>query len=108
MARGARADVGTAASALDEHSKRLVLRLRRAEGQLRGLERAILAGKGCEELLAQYLAVRAALERVGLLLVEREIELCLQGPELDRDKLSRLVRLCLRVRPAVQPPLEGT
>jgi DNA-binding FrmR family transcriptional regulator len=107
MARGAHADVGTAASSVDERSRRLVLRLRRAEGQLRGLQRAILAGKGCEDLLAQYLAVRAALERVGLLLVERQIELCLQGPELDREKLSRLLRLCLRVRPAVQPPLEG-
>ena len=47
----------------------IIRRLRRIEGQVRGLQRMIDEGKECEAVLMQLSAVRAALDRVGMFLI---------------------------------------
>jgi DNA-binding FrmR family transcriptional regulator len=57
----------------------LVTRLRRAEGQLRGLERMVGANAYCIDLLQQLSAVRRALDRVALLLVRDHLRTCVRS-----------------------------
>lgn len=52
-------------------------RLRRIEGQVRGLQRMIEAQRECEDLMTQLMAVRSGLEQVSLLLLDHHIRHCL-------------------------------
>jgi DNA-binding FrmR family transcriptional regulator len=70
----------TAASEAPE-SDRLVNRLRRVEGQVRGLQRMIAEGKTCEDVLTQLAATRAALDRVGIVLITNRMRECLLEEE---------------------------
>ena len=52
-------------------------RLRRVEGQSRGLQRMIEQGRPCEEIFTQLAATKAALDRVGVLLISLKMRECL-------------------------------
>ena len=48
-------------------------------------------GELCDNLLTQIMAVRAAVEQVGLLIVELHLECCvLDGLEIDEEKMREL------------------
>jgi DNA-binding FrmR family transcriptional regulator len=57
--------------------KDVVLRLRRIEGQIRGLQRMIEEEVPCPEILTQVAAVTAAIKKVGAVIVQSYIEECL-------------------------------
>ena len=40
-------------------------RLRRIEGQVRGIQKMLDEGRECEEMLTQTMAVRSAIDQVG-------------------------------------------
>ena len=54
-------------------------RLRRIEGQVRGLQRMIDEGKDCEQVLTQLSAVKSALDRVGIYLISHRMKECLDS-----------------------------
>jgi DNA-binding FrmR family transcriptional regulator len=53
-----------------------LVRLRRAEGQVRGLQRLIEADSDCIEVLTQISSVTKALQSVGLGLLDQHIRSC--------------------------------
>ena len=59
------------------HKKEVLLRLRRIEGQLRGLQRMVEQEVHCSEILTQVAAVTAATKKVGMAIVEGYLEECL-------------------------------
>ncbi len=64
---------------LDEETREAIgARLRRAEGQIRGLVRMLEEGRSCVEVAQQLGAVRAALDRVALDLLAAGLERCLR------------------------------
>ena len=76
-------------------------RLRRIEGQVRGLQRMVEEDRWCPEILTQIAAVQAALDKVALGLAEGHAQHCLVGgSEADQEErtaelmaaLGRLVR----------------
>jgi DNA-binding FrmR family transcriptional regulator len=56
---------------------RLINRLRRVEGQSRGLQRMIEEGRSCDEVFTQLAATKAALDRVGVLLISLKMRECM-------------------------------
>ncbi|MGA1053260.1 MAG: metal-sensitive transcriptional regulator [Ilumatobacteraceae bacterium] len=70
-------------------STEAVTRLRRIEGQVRGLQRLIDEGAECREIVTQLSAARSALDRVGFRLMASALS-CPDGQE-HRDELERLV-----------------
>lgn len=54
----------------------LLLRLRRIEGQVRGVQRMIEEDRYCVDILHQISAIQAALGRVGLALLEQHARGC--------------------------------
>lgn len=54
----------------------LLTRLRKIEGQVRGIQRMIDQDKYCVDVLVQISAVRSALDRVGLMLLEHHTRGC--------------------------------
>ena len=60
-----------------EDAARLINRLRRVEGQSRGLQRMIEEGRSCDEVFTQLAATKAALDRVGVLLISLKMRECM-------------------------------
>ncbi|MGQ9584841.1 MAG: metal-sensitive transcriptional regulator [Anaerolineae bacterium] len=77
-----------------EPERDLLVRLRRLEGQIRGVQRMVAEGRPCDDIVTQLLAVRAAVDQVGLLLLSQQVERCLQGAPEGRgvEELRRALR----------------
>lgn len=56
-------------------------RLRRVEGQIRGIEKMIDEGRECRDLVTQLSAANKALEQVGFRLVSAGLTYCITNPE---------------------------
>lgn len=70
----------------------LLKRLRRAEGQVRGVQRMIEEDKYCIDILTQVSAATKALERVALSLLDEHLAHCVaeaasEGGEKTAEKL---------------------
>jgi len=80
----------------------LLKRLKRIEGQVRGIEKMIVDGRDCESLITQLAAVRSAVEGVGALMLNNYMKLCFsKGDPKDKtgvDSLARVVAIWGRVR----------
>jgi DNA-binding FrmR family transcriptional regulator len=64
-------------------------RLRRAEGQLRGVQRLLDEGADCAAVITQLSAAQAALHRAGLRLMAAGMRYCSDHPdEAERDGMS--------------------
>jgi CsoR family transcriptional regulator, copper-sensing transcriptional repressor len=60
-----------------EAQKRVNLRLRRIEGQVRGLQRMVQDSALCVDLLTQLAAVQAALKGVGDEILSHHVHVCI-------------------------------
>ena len=59
----------------------LVRRLRRIEGQVRGIQAMIGDGRECRDVVTQISAAARALEQVGFKLLATGLAWCLEHPE---------------------------
>ncbi len=89
---------------LAEDTSALLNRLRRLEGQLRGIQRMLEEGRCCEDVLTQILAVRSGVDQAGLLMLDHHLATCvLDGVPVDEARLGELreaLRMWLRFAPA--------
>ncbi|HET9785017.1 MAG TPA: metal-sensitive transcriptional regulator [Terriglobales bacterium] len=60
----------------DPQRRTLLLRLKRAEGQVRGLQKMVEADRYCPDVLTQISAVQESLRGVARLLMRRHLEHC--------------------------------
>ncbi|MUV39148.1 Copper-sensing transcriptional repressor CsoR [Lentibacillus sp. JNUCC-1] len=60
----------------DEEKTALVNRLKRIEGQVRGIQKMIEEDRYCVDVLVQISAINAALKKVGFTLTERHMKHC--------------------------------
>jgi len=72
-------------------------RLRRIEGQVRGLERMVEEDRYCIDIVTQITAVQAALDKVALNLLEDHVNHCVIGGE-ESDQSERTAELMGAVR----------
>ena len=80
----------------------LLKRLKRIEGQSRGIQRMIQNDRDCESIITQLAAIRSAIEGVGALLLNNYMKLCLReeskADSASVDSLARAVAIWGRVR----------
>jgi len=81
---------------LQTKQKDIINRLRTIRGHIAGIEKMVDEGKCCAEVLAQVLAARASIHKVGLLLMENDIHACLTEPDengnIDMERIETLFR----------------
>jgi DNA-binding FrmR family transcriptional regulator len=70
----------------DDVTKEAQNRLRRAEGQLRGVQRLLEEGADCRDVVTQISAVQAALHRAGLRLMASGMRHCIVNPEVAESE----------------------
>jgi DNA-binding FrmR family transcriptional regulator len=66
-----------AGAATAEQRKKIINRLKRLEGQIRGLQSMIESEKECEDILTQVMAAKSALDQVGLHIIRHAMHECL-------------------------------
>lgn len=82
-----------------QHSSDLHNRLKKIEGQVRGIQRMIDEDAYCPDVLTQLSAVIAACEKVGLIVLEDHIRGCVSdamSSEDGREKIGELIEVLQR------------
>ena len=75
----------------DAREADIATRLRRIEGQARGIQKMLEEGRDCEEMLTQTMAMRSALDQVGARLMEYHLDRCLlDGFDCEPEQMARL------------------
>lgn len=76
------------------NKKRIINRLRRLEGQVRGLQRMIEDGRECKEVLILLSGIRSAMDATGDLILENYLTRCqadfLNGTSNSKEIISAL------------------
>jgi len=84
------------------HKQQLQTRLRRIEGQVRGVARMIEEDKYCVDVVTQVAAIQAALDKVSLGLLDGHIRGCVRdeirsgGGDAKVDELLQVMDRVLR------------
>lgn len=76
-----------------EARKKIVTRLNKIEGQVRGMKKMLLEGEYCGDILNQSLAVKSALNSVNQEIMEMFSKVCITTPEAKDDFFKYLKKL---------------
>jgi len=74
----------------EETTADLVRRLRRIEGQVRGVQQMLTEGRSCRDVLTQITAASKALDQTGFMLVANGLTWCLTHPGESDDEGNSL------------------
>lgn len=78
----------------------LVARLKRVEGQIRGIQRMLEEDRVCEDIVTQVMAARTALDQVSLLLLDHHVQRCLcsgNSPEESMRTMQNALKMWMRL-----------
>jgi len=83
----------------DDTQGEVLLRLRRIEGQVRGIQRMVEENRDCRDVVVQHAAVKASIASLNTLVAETYAQECLCGGEqLDTSGVSRVLDLLKAAR----------
>lgn len=85
-----------------EDKDKVLARLRRIEGQVRGLHKMVEDERYCIDVLTQVAAVKAALESVSLTLLEDHMDHCVADAIQSGDGKEKVKELSAAVRRLVR------
>lgn len=88
--------MSVAAALIDQEAEKakIINRLRRLEGQLRGLQKMVDEEKNCVEIMTQLASAKSALDAAGDVILETYVARCLERADEPKDliKLLKLTR----------------
>ena len=77
----------------------VLLRLRRIEGQVRGIQRMVEENRDCRDVVVQLAAIKASVASLNTLVAETYAQECLCGAEqLDTSSVASLLELLKAAR----------
>jgi DNA-binding FrmR family transcriptional regulator len=97
----------TTSQATQDDLDAVLTRLRRIEGQIRGIHRMLEEDRMCEDIVTQLMAARSSLDQVGLRIIDQHIDRCLVSDNSSEDALRNLrqaLRMWLRFGGPTQTP----
>lgn len=84
----------------EEETKKIINRLSRAEGQIRGIQKMISDDKDCMDVMTQLSAVRSSIDRVMGMVVANNFKDCVENPEGDpaaqSKKLEQAINMIIK------------
>jgi len=78
----------------EKDTDKILARLKRIEGQMRGIQRMVEDGKYCVDILTQLSSAVAATEKVGLIVLKDHIKGCVRDSMTGNngdDRIDELV-----------------
>lgn len=99
VADEAQTEVQAEAATAEKAPTDVQMRLRRIEGQVRGIIRMLDEGKSCEDVVAQIFAARAGMDKVAAEVLKCHItETMVENPpEVARESILRAIALLTRI-----------
>ena len=78
-----------------EYNKDLGLRLKKVEGQIRGVEKMLEESRNCVEIIQQLQAAQSAISSTNQLIIRQYLSQCLRdnGINTDQDKINEFSKL---------------
>ncbi|MBP8718245.1 MAG: metal-sensitive transcriptional regulator [Candidatus Atribacteria bacterium] len=88
----------------DEINKVKILhRLKKIEGQIRGIQGMIIDNRSCSDILTQVSAVKSALDRINKIILEEKINSCFNCSEdiyedisIYQNSLDEIIELIIK------------
>lgn len=80
-------------SSYSESKENIIRRLKKIEGQVKGIQRMVDGDKNCVDVLMQVAAVRAAINRVGSIVFEQHSRDCMLKAVENKDKEAAIDEL---------------
>src|SRR5699024_3552764 len=85
---------------MTEEKKKVLNRLRRTEGQIRGIQKMIDEEKECIDVITQLSAVRSSIDRVMGMIVAENLKHCFENPEKDpkeqEERLAQAINMIVK------------
>lgn len=82
-----------------EYNQRVINRLKRSEGQLRGVLRMIEEEQTCRDVVTQLSAVRSSIDKIIGLIVAENLVACIQKDEENQENvIEEAIDLLLKSR----------
>ena len=78
-----------------EYSNQVKNRVKRIEGQLRGILKMMEEGKDCKEVITQLSAVRSAVDRTVGVIVSNNLLVCVRNAEGNNEKVDEVIKEAL-------------
>ena len=88
----------TARPIAGETRSEVLLRLRRIEGQVRGIHRMVEEDRDCRDVVVQLAAIKASIASLNTLVAETFAQECLCGDHIDSAEVSRVLELLKAAR----------
>lgn len=88
----------------EETKQQILSRLRRIEGQIRGLQRMVEEDRYCIDILTQMASTTAALYGIRDMLMTQHLETCVAAslehydPEVTRERIDEVMTIFSRFR----------
>ena len=73
------------------------VRLKKIEGQIRGLQRMIEEGKDCSEVIHQLCAARKALDKVGFIILTHRMRECVEQSKKSGSESERSMEEAMKL-----------
>lgn len=74
---------------MEENKKKVIHRLRRTEGQIRGIQKMIEDEKECIDVITQLSAVRSSIDRVMGMIVAENLKNCFVSPDDNPEEQEK-------------------
>ncbi|ATC62237.1 MAG: metal-sensitive transcriptional regulator [Lactococcus raffinolactis] len=83
-----------------DNQKQIINRLRRVEGQLRGIQKMIAEEKDCVNIVTQLSAVRSGIDRTMGIIVAENLKQCFEhpndNPEEQLEKMEQAIQMVIK------------
>ncbi|MGI6784180.1 MAG: metal-sensitive transcriptional regulator [Aminivibrio sp.] len=90
---------------LPQDRKAMLNRLRRVEGQLRGIQRMIIEEKPCYDVLLQLSAARKAMQKACIEILKNYLHKCVHEVKSpDYGNIEKLIEALIDISPAPGAP----
>lgn len=77
-----------------------ITRLKRSEGQLRGIQKMMEEERDCIDIITQLTAVRSSVDRIIELMITENLTTCindpLEDPQAQKERLEKAVKYLLK------------
>lgn len=75
-----------------EYDTKVINRMKRIEGQIRGIQKMMEQKKDCREVVAQMSAARNAIDRTAALVVSQNLERCIREEQENGGNTDDLIK----------------
>ncbi|QIL46115.1 metal-sensing transcriptional repressor [Vagococcus coleopterorum] len=77
--------------------QKIMNRLKRAEGQMRGIQKMMSEGQSCGDMMVQLAAVRASVDKIMGVMAAENLKHQLENPDADPDRQAEQLAKAMRL-----------